>query len=165
MRTSLSPIVHASSISSSSSSSGGGGGCGGDQEMAVRKGLRHAASHPAPRDPESLVNKRRLDWRNSHRSYRSTPGSTASRDANQGVTYEARRALRDHTTPESPPLPTPTAPYSCYGRSIPHPPSDRMDAGDANGSRRILPKRGGSTRECVSPKSDFSTSLKTWLRS
>jgi len=131
-----------------------------NREVAVHKVLHHAASHPSTRDAtDALVNKRRLDWRNSHRNYRSTPAS-ASRDL--AVTYEARRALRDHLTIESPPPPPSPAPSSSYspsvGRSIGFLPA--LEPGDADigcvSQRRILPRRGGSMREpIISPKNDF----------
>lgn len=85
------------------------------------------------------MSKRRSDWRNSHRNYRSTPTSTtASRDAhnvNVLVTYEARRALRDPG-----PSSTPTADLS--GSSYCGSPST-----GSSSTRRLLPKRAGSMRE------------------
>ena len=93
-----------------------------------KKNLRHAASHPtaSSQDPNAPVNKRRSDWRNSHKNYRSTPtsASAASRDAaaaHSVAFYEARRALRDQ------PL---------------------LD--NNGGGRRIPPnKRGGSMKEPI----------------
>lgn len=95
------------------------------QAPIVKKSLRHASSHPtaSSQDP-SMVSKRRSDWRNSHRNYRSTPTSTASKEA-AAVSYDARRALRDQQQP---------------------PPHSNMESG-VNPSRRILPKRAGSMKE------------------
>ena len=130
-----------------------------EHEVAVRKALRHAASHPSTRDAtDALVSKRRLDWRNSHRNYRSTPAS-ASRE--HAVTYDARRSLRDHLAVESPPPPPSPAPDSAYppsvGRSVVLSPSlERNDADICYDHRRILPRRGGSMREPISIKNDSS---------
>ena len=139
------------------------GGChltgASEHEVAVHKALRHAASHPSTRDAtDALVNKRRLEWRNSHRNYRSTPTS-ASRE--HTVTYEARRALRDHLTIESPPpSPAPSSSYSpSVGRSVILPsPLEHNDVDIGCVQRRALPRRGGSMREPISPKDEFSES-------
>lgn len=105
-----------------------------------KRSLRHAASHPSARDApagdaSSSVSRRRLEWRNSHRNYRSTPTTSASREAyNAALNYESRRALRDY-----------------HQQHLHQQPS--LDCG-AYAGRRMLPKRGGSMREGHSPCQD-----------
>lgn len=112
-----------------------------------RRSLRHAASHPSHSHdgscsssggPPSSVSKRRLDWRNSHRNYRSAPTTTASRDA-YVVHYESqqqRRAVRGSSDYPQ---------HSIEVASI-YPP--------AVANRRMLPKRGGSMRETIGASQD-----------
>ena len=118
-------------------------------QVSCKRNLRHAASHPSTRDPDSSVSKRRMDWRNSHRNFRSTPNSTASRES-QSVTYEARRALRDYLTVEH------HSPAPASGRSQPPPlrrsPTDRSEVEPPAASQRMQPKRGGSMREYISDR-------------
>ena len=108
-----------------------------NQPARHKRSLRHAASHPSARDAPtgdavSSVSRRRLEWRNSHRNYRSTPTTSASREAyNSALNYETRRALRDY-----------------HQQQFQQQPS--FDA-TAYAGRRMLPKRGGSMREGHSP--------------
>lgn len=101
-----------------------------------KRSLQHAASHPSARDysagdASSSVSRRRLEWRNSHRNYRSTPTTSASRDAHHSaLNYETRRALRDYQQ-----------------QHLHQQPS--FESG-AYAGRRVLPKRGGSMREANS---------------
>lgn len=106
-----------------------------------RRSLRHAASHPSSREEgsspgsPSALSKKRLDWRNSHRNYRSAPTTAASRDS-YALHYETRRALRDYH------------PHSIEASSAYQ---------TALSSRRMLPKRGGSMRETMATSQDVST--------
>jgi hypothetical protein len=96
-------------------------------DISRRRSLRHAATHDDGSATSSTVSKRRLDWRNSHRNYRSAPTAAASRDS-YALNYDTRRALRDY-----------------HQRSI--------EAGSVYSSplsnRRVLHKRGGSMRETL----------------
>lgn len=106
-----------------------------------RRSLRHAASHPSSREDgspasSSAVSKKRLDWRNSHRNYRSAPTTAASRDS-YALHYESRRALRDYHQHS-------IEAVSVYTAAI--------------SNRRMLPKRGGSMRETIVSSQDSSSS-------
>ena len=107
-----------------------------------RRSLRHAASHPSSYDDgssaSSAVSKRRLDWRNSHRNYRSAPTTAVSRDNSYALNYETRRALRDYHQ------------HSIEASSV-------YQAAVAN--RRMLPKRGGSMRETALASSQDASSV------
>ncbi|XP_057365663.1 uncharacterized protein LOC130686563 [Daphnia carinata] len=104
-----------------------------------RRSLRHAATHDDGSANSSAVSKRRLDWRNSHRNYRSAPTAAASRDS-YALNYDTRRALRNY-----------------HQRSIEA--TSAYPAAPAN--RRVLHKRGGSMREPLTDSLDASRSSST----
>ncbi|XP_045035024.1 uncharacterized protein LOC116930310 isoform X2 [Daphnia magna] len=104
-----------------------------------RRSLRHAATHDDGSANSSAVSKRRLDWRNSHRNYRSAPTAAASRDS-YALNYDTRRALRNY-----------------HQRSIEA--ASAYPATPAN--RRVLHKRGGSMREPLTDSLDASRSSST----
>lgn len=104
-----------------------------------RRSLRHAATHDDGSANSSAVSKRRLDWRNSHRNYRSAPTAAASRDS-YALNYDTRRALRNY-----------------HQRSIEA--ASAYPAASAN--RRVLHKRGGSMREPLTDSLDASRSSST----
>lgn len=144
------PINNAaiSSKSTSSSSTTMASSC----EVTFKRSLRHAASHP-----ESSVSKRRLDWRNSHRNYRSTPNSSGSRTKTNPVSYEARTALRDYLSVEQQRSPS--------SRSSTLRQSDRsLELEPAN--RKFVLTKAGSMREYECKKEERhhrdSPTMKRW---
>lgn len=90
-----------------------------------RRSLRHAATHDDGSASSSAVSKRRLDWRNSHRNYRSAPTAAVSRDS-YALNYDSRRALRSYHQRS-------IEAASAYPTALPN--------------RRVLHRRGGSMRE------------------